>query len=272
MMLRLATAAIGIPTLALFIWAGAPAFSALVAVAAGVGAWEVCRLAAERDRQPVVVVAVVWAVALVAVGHVLSEWQSDKMSGPDTTKALVVIVATAYVAWQTRRARGRVTLADWRYTAAAALYPGALLALAPPLRALDQGAWWVVLLVAVTFAADTAAFAVGRAVGRTPLAPSISPGKTWEGAVAGLAGAAVACVALVLVLDLGASLPVALLLGLLMGVAGQLGDLAESRLKRWADVKESGWMMPGHGGLLDRVDSIVFNLALVYPFVLWGVQ
>ena len=268
MMLRLATAAVGIPVLALFIWAGAPAFSALAAAAAAVGAWEVCRMAAERDRRPVVVVAVVWSVALVAVGHVLSE----EMTGAGTTKALVVIVATAYIAWQSRTARGRVALADWRDTATAALYPGALLALAPPLRALDHGLEWVVLLVVVTFAADTAAYLGGRAIGRTPLAPSISPGKTREGAVAGLLGAAVACVALVLALDLDASRSLALLLGLLMGVVGQLGDLAESRLKRWADVKESGWMIPGHGGVLDRLDSIVFNLALVYPFILWGVQ
>ncbi len=71
---------------------------------------------------------------------------------------------------------------------------------------------------------------------------------------------------------LTASVPAALALGLLMGVAGQAGDLSESRLKRWAKVKDSGTLIPGHGGVLDRLDSMVFNLALVYPFLLWVVQ
>lgn len=267
MMLRVATAAVGIPVLTLLIWAGAPTFSVLAATLSGIGAWEFCRLERERGSEPVVAVAVIWSVSLVGVGHVLAE-----MSGGDKIKALAFIAGTAYVAWQTRRARGRVSLGDWRATAAAALYPGAFLALAPPLRGLDQGREWVLLLVLVTFASDTSAYLVGKLLGRTPLAPSISPGKTLEGAVAGLAGAAVACIVLVLLLDLRASLPLALVLGLLMGIAGQLGDLAESRLKRWAEVKDSGSLMPGHGGVLDRLDSIVFNLALVYPFVIWGVQ
>ena len=128
------------------------------------------------------------------------------------------------------------------------------------------------LLVLVTFTTDTSAFLVGRLAGKTPLAPSISPGKTREGAGGGLAGAVIASVALSSIMGLAASVLSSLLLGLLMGVAGQLGDLAESRIKRWADTKDSGRLIPGHGGVLDRLDSIVFNLVLVYYFVIWTVQ
>jgi phosphatidate cytidylyltransferase len=72
--------------------------------------------------------------------------------------------------------------------------------------------------------------------------------------------------------NLTVSVPAALALGLLMGIAGQVGDLAESRLKRWARVKDSGTLVPGHGGVLDRLDSIVFNLGLLYYFLLWTVN
>ena len=133
---------------------------------------------------------------------------------------------------------------------------------------MDQGLQWV-LLLAVTFATDTSAFFVGRALGRLPLAPAISPGKTLEGAVGGLAGAVLAAVIGVELLGLELTMPETLVLGGLAGVAGQLGDLAESRLKRVAGVKDSGWLFPGHGGVLDRIDSIVFNLPVVYYFVLW---
>ena len=266
--LRLVSAAIGVPVLAVLIWIGAPGFSVLMAALAGAGAWEVCRIARHRDREPVVTVAVVWSVSLVAIGYVLSAGLSPR----DMNRAIVAIVATAYMIWQIRRVRGRVGLGNWGITAGAALYPGGLLAFGPLLRGLEQGREWVFLLVLVTFASDTAAYLGGKALGRTPLAPSISPGKTREGAVAGLAGAAIACVVLASIMGLKASWPSALVLGLLMGIVGQVGDLAESRLKRWAEVKDSGWLVPGHGGVLDRLDSIVLNLALVYHFVVWVVQ
>jgi phosphatidate cytidylyltransferase len=149
------------------------------------------------------------------------------------------------------------------------LYPAGFLLLAPLLRAAPQGFAWVVLLVAITFATDTAAFFVGRAFGRRKLAPSISPSKTWEGAIGGVAGALIAGQVCHLFLNYSVGIFGILLLSAFAAVAGQLGDLAESRVKRTAGVKDSGVIMPGHGGILDRLDSIVFNLAVVYYFVLW---
>ena len=144
------------------------------------------------------------------------------------------------------------------------LYVGGLLFHAPRLRELEGGRDLVVLLLIVTFAADTSAFLVGRTLGRTPLAPSISPAKTVEGALGGVLGAVGASLALAYGLDVDWSLGRAVAIGAALGVAGQMGDLAESRLKRHAQVEDSGTMVPGHGGALDRLDSIVFNLAVVY--------
>ena len=127
------------------------------------------------------------------------------------------------------------------------------------------------LLLAVTFSSDTGAFLVGKAIGKQPLAPTISPNKTWEGAIGGFLAAILAAFIAAWALNIDAGLPLIAILGALMGVVGQLGDLFESKLKRLADIKESGRLLPGHGGVLDRLDSIVFNLALVYYFVMGGV-
>ena len=122
-------------------------------------------------------------------------------------------------------------------------------------------------MLLVTFATDTSAFFVGRAIGKRPLAPAISPSKTREGAVGGIVGALVASVAAVYVFDLNVALWKTIAIGVSIGIVGQLGDLVESRLKRIAGVKDSGSLVPGHGGVLDRLDSIVFNLVVVYYFV-----
>ena len=145
------------------------------------------------------------------------------------------------------------------------------------LRQLDQGRELVILAVFTTFACDTSAFFVGRAWGRHHMAPTISPHKTWEGAIGGFVGAVAAALALRSLLNLGDwSLPLnyveAIAVGCLIGVAAQLGDLLESLLKRRAGVKDSGNLIPGHGGVLDRIDSLVFTGVIVYYFVLWVVD
>lgn len=135
-----------------------------------------------------------------------------------------------------------------------------------PLIVLRQGPGglaWAALAVGGAWATDTAAFFVGRRVGGRPLAPRLSPRKTVAGSVGGLMGACL-FVGLAAPAWLGASAPVALGLGLGIGVLAQAGDLLESGFKRWAGAKDSGRILPGHGGVLDRFDS----LALVAPAVL----
>ena len=268
MALRMASAAVGVPVLIGTIWIGSPYLSVLLAGAAGLGAWELTNMAGNVDRRPPVLVTVVWAVCLVAVEYVLGQDFSPR----DETRGLVAVAAFAYVTWQVRYARSRVLMSDVRLAMGIALYTGGLLAFGPLLRGLEQGREWVLVSVLVTFATDTSAFYVGRTAGRIPLAPQISPGKTREGAVGGLAGAAAACILLGRLFRLPVSLPAQLLLGLLIGVAAQAGDLAESWMKRKTGVKDSGNLIPGHGGILDRLDSIVPNLPLVYIFAMWVAQ
>lgn len=131
------------------------------------------------------------------------------------------------------------------------------------------GLWTLSLPLVASFATDIGAYFVGRALGRQKLAPEISPGKTVEGSLGGIA---VSFLALALYTGLvGEVFPFGLLelwlFSLLLSLAAQLGDLAESMLKRYCGVKDSGHFLPGHGGLLDRIDSLLFTFPLTYFLV-----
>ncbi len=138
---------------------------------------------------------------------------------------------------------------------------------APLLRSLPEGRSWVFLLLGVTFATDTAAYFVGRAVGSHPMAPNISPNKTWEGAIAGFLGALACGIALHTMLNLDVGIVRVALMSAALGVSGQLGDLLESRLKRLAGFDDSGKIIPGHGGILDRMDSLMWNIVIMYHWI-----
>ena len=145
-------------------------------------------------------------------------------------------------------------------------YLGGLLATLPLLHR-SPGPAWVALTIAVTFGNDTGAYFVGRAFGRHKLAPTISPGKTVEGALGGLlAGLTVTFVAGRFFMP-GLSVGGSLVIGLVSSVVGPAGDLIESLIKRSAGVKDSGRCIPGHGGVLDRIDALLFVGAYVYLHV-----
>ncbi len=130
---------------------------------------------------------------------------------------------------------------------------------------LPAGAWWLLVVFLGVWGFDGAAFFVGRRFGRHRLAPRISPAKSWEGVIGGLALSVVASL-LFTVVPLGVPWYLAVVLGLLVGAAAVLGDLAESLIKRQTNVKDSGQFMPGHGGMLDRVDSLLFAVIVVAAF------
>jgi phosphatidate cytidylyltransferase len=139
----------------------------------------------------------------------------------------------------------------------------AALQLLPPR---PQGPWRIALLLVVIVFSDSLAFFVGHAVGRRRLAPAISPGKSVEGALGGLLGGVLGALA---VRPIGfPNLPLlhATALGLLVAAMGIVGDLDESLIKRWAGVKDSGRLFPGHGGMLDRLDSLLFGAPVLYYY------
>jgi phosphatidate cytidylyltransferase len=134
------------------------------------------------------------------------------------------------------------------------------------MRKFPSGQLWILFTLVAVFSGDTTAFYVGRAFGRKKLAPAISPGKTVEGGYGAVAGSAAGALLFKGLFFSQVPFLHALILGLGVGLFGQLGDLWESVLKRSAQVKDSGTLIPGHGGLLDRIDSVLFAAPFVYYY------
>jgi len=160
-------------------------------------------------------------------------------------------------------------LRDWLWVVGGIAYIGFLGAHLVLLRELDDDGDWVIVAVFATFAADTAAYFVGRAVGRRQITPLVSPGKTLEGSVAGFIAGVPAVFGLVWLSGLDVDELELAPLALLLPLVAMVGDLAESLIKRGAGIKDASELVPGHGGLLDRLDSLLFTVPLVYYFVIW---
>ena len=205
-----------------------------------------------------------WAVALVLAGA-LAVRPADFVIA-----AAAIIIAGAIIgalwliaAWRGRRLRLAIA---WLLLPPA--YIGGALAAAVALRGLgDHGLWWLLLAILAVYATDTGAYAVGRLLGRHPMAPAISPGKNWEGAAGGLAAAVIAAILMGLLMPLPLQVWQSAAIGVILGIVSPVGDLLESKAKRLAGVKDSGNLLPGHGGMLDRLDSLLPSLTIVYLLV-----
>jgi phosphatidate cytidylyltransferase len=264
-MQRLLTAIVLVPlVVAAVLWLPPRGFAVAVAVVAALAAWELAQLSRRWAAGaplgllvglvPAALLAMLAAPRLAELG-----WTVDRVLA--TTAAVLVLLALAVLV-ATR------TPVDQSLPALGALVFGTLYLVAPAaalvqLRAGDR--WHVVLLLALVAANDTCAFYVGSRFGRHPMAPRLSPKKSWEGAAAGLAGALLAAAAWGLLYQ-GAVPPRLLVAAAAAAAAGQLGDLAESMLKRGAGVKDSGNLLPGHGGVLDRIDALLFAA----PVLAWS--
>jgi phosphatidate cytidylyltransferase len=249
-----------------------------VAGVAALAGWEYLGLTRKCGANPPRIATLVALLALFAVDF---QW-------PDLIPALFGILGLGLLVYCTFFKPVAETIADASASIFCLLYTGLTLIALPTLREQSNGPSLVAFLLCVVWVGDTAAYYVGRAWGRHKMAPSLSPNKTWEGAAASVAGSVLVAAALV---ELAALLqqpwnsavlawlerasPSAVLsypddwwywlgLAVVVNVAGQVGDLAESALKRSAGVKDSGNLLPGHGGVLDRIDAL-----LVAAPVLW---
>ena len=130
-----------------------------------------------------------------------------------------------------------------------------------------NGNLWIFFLLSVIFAGDTGAFYIGRRFGKHKLYEAISPKKTWEGAIGGLLSSLVAALIFLHILPVHRLNPNILILVVALSVTAQIGDLAESMLKRNHGTKDSGRILPGHGGILDRIDGLIFSIPILYMYV-----
>jgi len=256
---RLATAAVGVPLLVWLICFG-PAwlFAGVVLAVTAIGLGEYAAMALpEKPLAQFLAVLAGLAFAGVVVLH-----RADALGLVlivSVVGGLVLSLLDPDIPGATERlARAMI----------AAVYAGFLLPHAVSLRVLPGGAPWTFFVVACAMAADTGGYFGGRFFGRTKLFPRISPKKTVEGAIGALLGSvAFAYLARLVFPPPGLGLHETPILGLGLGVLAQLGDLVESMVKRAYGAKDSGWIFPGHGGVLDRVDSLVLPVVFTYYLV-----
>lgn len=275
---RVVVAVIGIPLTLVAIAAGGWVLGGLIALAAALGAREYYRLGTTKGERPFAAAGVVCAAALplAAVALPTPERLALFAGGLMVVLSLATLAAAVWARGPEGRPLGAVA-----HTLFGVVYVGATLAFVPVLRAVGENAGvggisltagaYVLFPLVVTWAGDSAAYFVGRAYGRRKLAPRASPNKTVEGALAGLVGAAVAALAVTAGFEMGVppgtgwmGVVPALGIGAVVGAAGQVGDLAESVLKRDAGVKDSGALLPGHGGALDRLDALFFAVPVFW--------
>ena len=256
-------------------WVGGAWWATLLGVAAAIGAWELFRIARAGGVAPLGLVGIPFAALIPLLTH----WTFTGAIDVPVSVAVVAALAVLAMAVFARSAHER-PLAAAAVTVFGVLYTGGTLAFAYALRydahviGAGAGTALVILPVWLTWSSDTGAFLVGRAFGKRKLIPSVSPSKTVAGAI----GSLVICVLMTfvyvrIVLRPSAELTMTplgmVIFGLVVSVAAQVGDLAESLLKREAGVKDSSRLIPGHGGILDRLDAMFFTLPVGFVLLQW---
>ena len=267
---RITFSVIAVPVVVVAVSFGGALLTALIAIAAGLGAWEFYRLAESCGEEPMWLHGICGA-ALIPLGvHA----QYLGLPVPPIGVLVLFVLELLAVALLWRGGRGK-PLEVVGITILGIFYTGGMLSYAYALRyhpyaiGTAAGAAVVVLPLFCTWASDVGGYVFGRWLGKRKLMPSISPGKTIAGAIGSIAASIAICLLFVqLVLrpygQLALSWWGAVLFAIAISVAGQIGDLVESMLKREAGVKDSSRLIPGHGGVLDRVDSLLFTLPVAY--------
>jgi phosphatidate cytidylyltransferase len=272
---RAISAAVLVPPLIAVLLLGGPWIVVAVVVATGLAAIEVFALLRGAGYPSIAILGVA-----IAVGLVLDGAAPDVLEGSGLTLVAIGVILAAVGAFL--RTDPREGLQTWFATVFGAIYVSLLgfvilLGAAGPdiptgalLAGFGAERGWILLLVLGVWAYDTGAYLVGRRLGKARFLVHISPSKTYAGLIGGL----VACTVVVAAVLIGLGQPIGtgLVLGPLLGLAAQAGDLAESMLKRAAGAKDSGTLIPGHGGVLDRIDSFLFAAPVVTLYVLTAVH
>jgi phosphatidate cytidylyltransferase len=260
---RIVTAVIGIPVVIVPMYFGGLWFTVFIAIVVFAGQLELYRLEAKLSRVPAIVLGLAGGLAVVFRNY------SD-LAVPMVLGILVLLFLDSV-----RRAPDNNPMGRIGGTILGLVYPALFLSFLPQIRdgleisfgALDAFGVTLMLFVLI-WICDSAAYYTGRAFGRTPLAPSISPKKTREGFAGGVVGALAGAIGAKYLLFPFLTVFDVLALGLIAGIVGQMGDLVESAMKRSASVKDSGSLLPGHGGVLDRFDSLIVATPVYYLYLI----
>jgi len=242
--------------------------TALVAVFMCLAAWEYSNLFRLGGLQPATVLVVVGTLLLL-IGRNLTGFESAAWM-----ISLIVLLAMTFHLIAYERGRDQAGT-DFAVTLAGMFYIGWFGAYFISLRNLPEGKWWILVVLPAVWFADTGAYFIGKRFGKHLLCPRLSPKKTWEGYLGGILVGVPLTALFTALWRVGAGPASAVtigrgaLIGLMMGIFPTLGDLGESMIKRQMGVKDSGNLLPGHGGAFDRVDSWLWAVVIGYYLIVW---
>jgi phosphatidate cytidylyltransferase len=263
---RWITGLVALPFLIYLIYAGGVAFALMIAVAALLAFWEYFRIALKTEadgfRTIVTAIGYLTAILMVAATHRYSAEMLIVVLG-----ANIIISGLVFLFFFNSTPK---MIESLRIQIQGVLYIPLSLSILVLIRNGSDGISWIFFLLIIIFAGDTSAFYFGTYFGRHKLSPSVSPGKTVEGSIGGfLANIAVGSIFKFLLFP-HLSWGICFFFFILIGAAGQVGDLFESALKRMSGVKDSGTILPGHGGILDRIDALLFATPVMYLFLIYA--
>ncbi len=260
---RVLTAIIGLPLLIAAVWFGAPWFSILIVAAVILGIIEFYRLVTLANSKPFAFIGIAWSVLLLLTPY---------CPFVQCTSLVMTVGISISLFWLLAKSSDSTAFSNWAWTVGGVLYIGWMATYWIYLRDLESGMLWTFWTLFTVFASDIGAFFVGRTWGKHAMAPVISPKKTWEGAFGGLFSSILVSI----VFGIAFSLPLTWwqlgLFGTGINILAQIGDLIESLLKRNTHVKNASNLLPGHGGMLDRLDSLLLSGAFVYYVILFFIR
>lgn len=266
---RVTSAIVILPVIIYLFFAGGIQWGILVAVAAAIGTYEVYGMCRARGYRPASVIGIA-----VSFGFCLAL----AFKNAALAVCILFIGSMAAAAFDLTRNDPQDSLANMGASLLGIFYVGGLLSHAILIRDYiggnALGIFYIFVAIGGSMLCDTGAYFTGRAYGKNKLIPKISPGKTVQGTLGGIASGTIGVLLISLVGRIFVKVPLgifeALLLGFLISVGGVVGDLIESSMKRDAKVKDSGSIIPGHGGLMDRLDALLWAIPITYYFALWA--
>lgn len=265
---RLIVAIILLPLGAWVIALGGLPLALVVALLSGIAAWEVAHMLGKIGFR-----ATEWGMPIGAAALVLAYYRNG-LEGAAFVLSLVIMGSMTYHLIDFERGRQQAAT-DFAVSVMGMVYCGWLASYLLALRALPEGKWWFLIALPAVWLADSGAYLVGSRFGKHLFSPRLSPHKTWEGYWGGLASGALSGCILAGIWSLGAGPGTAVtvwkgaVIGLILSALTPLGDLGESMIKRQAGVKDSSHILPGHGGIFDRIDSWLWAGVLGYYLVAW---
>ena len=259
MLFRIISALIGIPIIFGAVVSGLHSLFIFCCIVTALGHLEIARLLTRVNINLAIAPSLFFSIAIVTNGFFGSQFLLEIIS-------LSLIISGMLCL---RKPLVSSSVVDSLATFAAPFVLGIPFSIVLLIRAMDGGVSWIIFILLVTFGTDSGAYFVGKIFGRRPMAKRISPSKTIEGAFGGLLASLILGVIWGSLSSLELPMWQAALFGVTLGVAGQIGDLIESAFKRAVEVKDSGSIIPGHGGVLDRVDSIALNIVVAYYLLMF---